>query len=479
MSRAELVALAPLVVVTVVALLVPLLVSIRRSHGLAAGTALVGLLAGVAAIGFAAGGAPSQVTPLLIIDGFALFAMGLVFLASAVVVLLTHGYLERHALDRKEEFYILLLLATVGAGVLVSSSHFASFFLGLETLSVSLYALVAFARERLVTIEAGIKYMVLAAATSAVLLFGVALVYADLGVMEFGALGAALTAGAGGPVSVLGLVLMLVAVGFKLALAPFHMWAPDVYRGAPAPITGFLATVSKGGVVVVIVRLLLEYEGYRTTPVFGVLVVMAVLSMLLGNLLALLQDNVKRLLAFSSVAHMGYLLVALLAAGPLAVEALTFYLVAYFVTTLSAFGVIGVLAKDEGEADRLEDLRGLYWTRPGLAAVMTASLLSLGGIPLTAGFIAKFSVVATGVGASLWTLVWVLVAGSAIGIYYYLRVVVAMLQQPSEKAPARLSVTMPLASSVGLAALFLLLVAFGVYPAPLQGLIEGAVATLP
>ena len=478
------VALAPLVVVAAAALLVPLLISIRRSHALAAGTAFVGFVAGAAVIPWSLAVAPLQVTPLLIVDAYALFYIGLVFLSSAVVVLLSHGYLAPREVERQEELYILLLLAGIGAAVLAASSHFASFFLGLETLSVSLYALVAFTRKRAGSIEAGIKYLILAAATSAVLLLGMAYVYADLGVMGFEALGTALAAGAGGPVALVGLVLMLVAVGFKLALVPFHMWVPDVYVGAPAPIAGFLATASKGGVVAVSLRLLVEHEGYRDTAVFTALAAMAVLSILLGNVLALLQPNLKRLLAFSSIAHMGYLLVALLAVGAFAVEAVTFYLVAYFVTTLGAFGVIGSLVRDGGEeADRVEHLRGLYWRRPALAALMTVCLLSLAGMPLTAGFIAKFTVLAAGVAAASWLLVWTMIAGSAIGIFYYMRVIVTMVSEPADDAglesgPGTLRTGVALSAAAGLAVLFVLVVVFGVYPGPVQALIEAAVQGL-
>lgn len=478
MTRSDFVALAPLLAVCAAALLALLLVSIRRSHALAAGAAFIGFLAGAAAIPWALGAAPREVTPLLRMDGYALFFVGLVFLSSAVVVLLAHGYLVRRDLERQEELYLLLLLASIGAAVLAASNHFASFFLGLETLSVSLYALVAFARTRATSIEAGIKYLILAAATSAVLLLGMAYVYADLGVMGFGALGSALAAGEGGPVALVGFVLMLVAVGFKLALVPFHMWVGDVYQGAPAPIAGFLATVSKGGVVAVTLRLLVEYEGFRTTAVFAALATMAALSILIGNLLALLQPNLKRLLAFSSIAHMGYLLVALVTVGPLGAEAVAFYLVAYFVTTLGAFGVLGSLVRDGGEeAERVEHLRGLFWRRPALAAVMTACFLSLAGLPLTAGFVAKFTALAAGVDAALWPLVSVMVVGSAIGAFYYLRVIVAMLHEPDDAtSPAWAS--LPFTSGVGLAVLGVLLVALGTYPAPVQGWIVEAVRAL-
>jgi NADH-quinone oxidoreductase subunit N len=487
MTWSGFVALAPVLVVCAAALAAPLMISVRRSHTLAAGTAFVGFAAGAAAIPWALREAPLQVTPLLVVDAYTLFVIGLVFAASAVVVLLAHGFLVRSELERREELYILLLLAGIGAAVLAASDHFASFFLGLETLSVSLYALVAFARKRPASIEAGIKYLILAAATSAVLLLGMAYVYADLGLMGFAELGAALSAGAGGPLTQVGFVLMLVAVGFKLALAPFHMWVADVYQGAPAPVAGFLATVSKAGVVAVTLRLLVEYEGYRDTPIFTALAAMAVLSIVVGNVLALLQPNLKRLLAFSSIAHMGYLLVALLAVGSLAAEAVTFYLVAYVVTTLGAFGVIGASAREGGdEADLVDHLRGLFWTRPALATLMTGSMLSLAGIPLTAGFVAKFTVLVAGVDAALWWLVWTMIAGSAIGVFYYLRVIMAMLREPpaaDEAAAAGFGaggagVGLPLAAGVGLAALFALLVALGVYPTPVQRLIEGAVLGL-
>jgi len=489
------VALSPLLVAIAAALAAPLLISARRRHGLAAGTAVIGLLAGTAVIPFAATVVPIQVTPLLIIDGFALFVFGLVFLASALVALLMHGYLARRELARKEEAYILLLLAAIGAAVLAASSHFASFFLGLETLSVSLYALVAYTRSRPVSIEAGIKYLILAAATSAVLLLGMAYVYAELGVMGFAELGAALDQGAGGPLALVGFVLMLVAVGFKLALVPFHMWVADVYQGAPAPVAGFLATVSKGGVVAVTLRLLVEQETYRATAFVTGLATMALLSIVVGNLLALLQPNLKRMLAFSSVAHMGYLLVALLASGPSAAEAVSFYLVAYSVTTLGAFGVIGSLVREGGEeSESIEQLRGLFWRRPALAAVMTACLASLAGIPLTVGFIGKFAVLSAGVDASHWLLVGTMIVGSVVGIVYYLRVVAVMLREPSD-APASgdvsagatsgakagantLGSSVPASSGVGLALLAALLLVLGVFPTPVQEWIATAVGSL-
>jgi NADH-quinone oxidoreductase subunit N len=365
-----------------------------------------------------------------------------------------------------------LLLATLGSMTLVASSHFVSFFLGLEILSVSLYAMIAYTRARPISVEAGIKYLILAAASAAFLLFGIALVYAETGTMEFARIATALRANSADVIALAGLAMIVVGVGFKLALVPFHLWTPDVYEGAPAPVTAFVATVSKGAMFALLLRYsnLLGIQTYYS--LFIAFSVIAIASMLVGNLLALLQNNVKRILAYSSIAHLGYLLVAFLASGALAVIAVAFYLTAYFVTTLGAFGVVTLLSDADRDADRIDDYRGLFHRHPWLAGIFTAMLLSLAGIPLTAGFVGKFYLVAAGVGSALWLLVIVLVVASAIGLFYYLRIVVAMYQPPPEGAPAPARVSLPIAGSVTLAVLTLLLVWLGVYPTPFIQMIQ-------
>ena len=477
MTRTDLIAISPLIILSAAVVAVMLAIAWRRSHRLAAGLAVLGLGATLASLGWASSAATGRVTPLLVVDDYALFYTGLLCAASLAIAILAYGYFARRP-GQQEEFYLLLLLATLGAVVLAGSVHFASLFLGLEIMSVSLYALIAYPRGRRRPLEAGIKYLVLAAASSAFLLFGMALIYAETGSMDLATL-APFLAGEGGALVLAGFGLLLTGIGFKLALVPFHMWTPDVYTGAPAPVTALVATVSKGGMFAVVLRFFVEAGGV-SGQLFLVLSLIAVASMVAGNLLALLQDNVKRLLAYSSIAHLGYLLVALLAGGELAVEAATFYLVAYFVTILTAFGVVTVSrpagGDEEAEAEALADYQGLFWRRPWLAAVFTASLLSLAGIPLTAGFLGKFYVLAAGVDAALWALVIALVVNSAIGLFYYLRVVVAMLgQQEAEVAAAGISVP----SGAVLTALTVLLIWFGVYPMPLTRLIQAMVAGLP
>jgi len=489
-SAGDLITLSPLIALIVAPVVVMLAAAFRRSHALALALTLLGLAAAVALLFAAAAREPRTVTPLVTMDTYALFYIGLLSVATGAVALLSFGYLRRHDI-RPEEYYVLLLTATLGGAALVASTHFASFFLGLELLSVSLYALIVYPLVRAQFVEAAVKYLVLAGVTSAFLLFGMALVYAVGGTMSALGVGALVSRGLGGldVVVALGVVLILVGVGFKLAVVPFHMWTPDIYQGAPAPVTAYIATVSKGAVFALLLRYFRGVGLDQGSTLFLVFAAVAVASMVAGNLLALLQDNVKRILAYSSIAHLGYLLVAFLATGERAATAVTFYLVAYTATNLAAFGVVGALSTGRRDAEDMDDYRGLAGRHPWLAGIMAVALFSLAGIPLTAGFLGKFYVVTAGGGAALWGLIIVLALTSTVGLYYYTRIVVAMYvarRAPaaggvvaSGAASAPLEVAAPLSAGLVLGALTVFLIVFGVYPTPLIRLIERAVSTLP
>ena len=462
-------ALLPLVILAATSIAVMVGVAIRRSHALSASLTFAGLAISFGSLWIAAPQLPRQVTPLLTIDQYALFYIGLIVAASMVFVLLAYGYIEKFEGDH-DELYILMLVATLGSAVLVASSHFVSLFLGLELLSVSLYAMIAYPRRRPLPLEAGIKYLVLAAVSAAFLLFGMALIYGALGTMEFRGIAAQLAHPGFDRWLVLpGTALIVTGFGFKLAVVPFHLWTPDVYEGAPAPVTAYIATVSKGAMFALLLRYFYQTGANRQAPLFLVFSAIAIASMFAGNILALLQNNVKRILAYSSIAHLGYLLVAFLASGDLAPTAGAFYLVAYFVTTLGAFGVVGVLSDNTKDADSLEAYQGLFWSRPVLAAVFTAMLFSLAGIPVTAGFIGKFYVVAAGASAALWSLVIILVTTSAIGLFYYLRIVV-VLYAKGKHAKVGPAITAP--GTLALIVLTAALVFLGLFPQPLLALIR-------
>ncbi|HJW74484.1 MAG TPA: NADH-quinone oxidoreductase subunit N, partial [Thermoleophilia bacterium] len=440
MSVSDLVTLSPLIALTAAPVVVMLVAAFWRSHVAALVLTLLGLAVTVGLLFVAARGEPRAVTPLFALDTYALFYIGLLTVGTGAVALLSYGYLSRLEV-RPEEYYMLLLTATLGGAAMVASTHFASFFLGLEVLSVSLYALIAYPLSRAQFVEAAVKYLVLAGATSAFLLFGMALVYAVGGTMSATGVAKLVTEGLGNldVIVALGVVLIVVGVGFKLAVVPFHMWTPDIYQGAPAPVTAYIATVSKGAVFALLLRYFRDVSLDQGSTLFLVFAGIAVASMVAGNVLALLQDNVKRILAYSSIAHLGYLLVAFLASGERAATAVTFYLVAYVATNLTAFGVVGALSTRQRDAEEMDDYRGLAGSRPWLAGIMAVALFSLAGIPLTVGFVGKFYVVTAGSGSALWALIIVLVLTSTVGLYYYTRIVVAMYAQ--RRAAAEVAAT--------------------------------------
>ncbi len=480
MTSADLAALSPILVLGGLCIAVMLTIAARRDHATIAALSILSCLATMAALPLAASVVPRTVTGLLIVDRYALFYMGLQLAATAVVMALSFEYLQMHFQEHEEfeEFYVLLLLATFGGVIMVASGHFVSFFLGLELIGVSLYSLIGYLRTRRGPLEAAVKYLVLSGASSAFLLFGMALMYFQAGTMAFRELTSSFSAQTEAPALWLaGFLLILVGMGFKIGIVPFHLWIPDVYQGAPAPITAYVATVSKAAVFALLLRFIEDLQALQLGGLGVLFGMLAAASMFAGNVLALLQDNVKRLLAYSSIAHFGYLLVALLAGGPLAAEAVAFYLVAYFVTTLGAFGVVTVLSHEARDADSIEDYQGLFWTRPWLAGTFMLMLLSLAGIPVTAGFVGKFYAIAAGVNSGLWLLVVLLVVNSAIGVYYYLRLIVTMVDTPAVRAaevPGWRTMRVEWTVVVPLSLVTFLLLWLGLYPEPFIRLIQAS-----
>lgn len=467
MTSSDFLSLLPLIAISIQVLVLMSQVAYRRNHYSTAITTFGGFIATLATLPFAARVIPHAIAPLYVTDGFALFFIALVVLASIPITVLSFEYLEKRP-GYREEYYMLLSTATMGGIVLVSATHFASFFVGLELLTISLFGMVAYTRANVRSIEAGLKYLVLAAVSTSFLLFGMALIYFETGTMEFAGILEALKGGNYREMVLLaGLGMTLVGAGFKMALVPFHMWTPDIYEGSSAPVTAYIATVSKGAMTAVLLRLYLMAGREMPEGMMTVLAVIAVASMFVGNLLALMQENIKRILAYSSIAHLGYLIIAFLAGGAYAIEAVTYYLVAYMVTALGAFGVISVLSTDSGEPEKISDYKGIGWKHPFQGAVLTAMLLSLAGIPLTAGFVGKFYLVAAGIDGGAWKLLTFLVINSAIGLYYYLRIVATLYDNGGKEDSSVNPLPFPLGGGVVLGLLALIVIWFGVFPGPL------------
>jgi NADH-quinone oxidoreductase subunit N len=461
----------PLLIIAAGIVLMLIAISIKRNHNVAFVLTCIIILASHLSTSTLYDIAPHKVGELLIIDPYALFFFGLISFASLIVALISRPYLEKKT-EGVEEYYVLLLLTTLGASTLVASHHFVSLFLGFEILSTSLYVLIAFIKQRELSFEAGVKYLVLAAVSSAFLLFGMALVFAATGSMYFPEIASLLRNNPVALLTIIGFSLMIVGIGFKLALVPFHLWIPDVYEGSPAPVTALVASVSKVGVFALWLRFITELDAFRFPSLIMVFSIIAAASMLAGNLLALFQTNVKRVLAYSSIAHMGYLMVAFLIGSKMAAEASTFYLVTYTITILGAFGVVTMLSGNDRDAASIDEYRGLYKRKPWLAFVFTLMLLSLAGIPLTAGFLGKFYVLMTGVEASLWWLVIILIVSSTIGLFYYLRIVAAMFSPAGTDSPTIGPSSGKTIYAIVSAVLVILLVWIGTYPAALLSLIS-------
>jgi NADH-quinone oxidoreductase subunit N len=426
--------------------------------------------------------ARGAVTELLVVDRFTLFFMGLLLAGTLIVFLLCIKYFRDRQLSQRE-FYLILFLALMGASILCASRHFVSYFLGLEILSIPLYVMIAYPRNKKRALESGIKYLILAGVASAFLLFGIALVYAARGTLDFAPGTGSQDAAGLTALCFAGFSLITVGFGFKMALVPFHFWAPDVYQGAPVPVAGFIATVSKAGVLAVLLRMFYEGQLFGFPGLKLLFGALAVASMFAGNWLALLQRNVKRILAYSSISHFGYILVGFLAAGETGAQAALFYVTVYVIMTLGAFGVVTALSGKAGDAEEIEAFRGLFWRWPWLGAVFTVMLLSLAGMPITAGFIGKFYLVAAGIRSTLWLLVISLVISSIVGLYYYLRVVVAMFSDREKKSQAQ---ALPGAGKpnlsagvvIVLVALVLLVFWLGLYPTGFLPMIERAAESL-
>jgi NADH-quinone oxidoreductase subunit N len=479
MTKADFLNVVPLFILTSASILILFSIAVKRNHKVIYVITTVSLLADLFFVLTVSAKHTTYIEPLFIFDGFGTFNVALILAIALAVTMLSYAYFEQRE-ERKEEFYILLILATLGSVVLVISKHFVSVFLGLEILSVSLYSMIAYLRKRARSDEAGIKYLILAAFSSAFLLFGMALVYAVVGSMEFGAIAQFLSSHPVLPLMLLlGIGMMIVGIGFKLGVVPFHMWTADVYEGAPAPVTAFIATVSKGGMVALLVRFFTQVNGHHQS-IITIFTVVAIASMFTGNFLALQQRNVKRILAYSSISHIGYLLVAFLAGGKLGIEAVSFYLVAYFITTTSAFGIVAGLSDKDRDAELIDDYRGLFWKRPWTAAIFTTMLLSLAGIPLTAGFVGKFYILAAGVSQHQWLLVIMLVLNSAIGIYYYIKLIAAMFEKQIEREASAAEELHPyfyIVNGVTMTLLTLALLWIGVYPHGMISFIRVLVAS--
>lgn len=433
-------------------------------------------------VGNAKEGAISAVSGAVGIDRFSLFITGVICVSVILVALLADGYLRREGLEGPD-LYLLMLMSAAGGVIMVSANDLIVLFIGLEVLSISAYVMAAMHSRRLSSQEAGLKYFVLGGFGSAILLYGIAMVYGATGstsllhAQEF--LSGHLLEKDG--LLLAGLGLMLVGFGFKVAAAPFHMWAADVYQGAPSPVSAFMSSAVKvaafGGMVRVFV---VAFDSYRDQ--WGPIVfVLAVLSLLVGSVLAVVQTNVKRMLAYSSINHAGFILIGVEAASNRGTAATLFYLASYTVMTIGSFGIVTLIGRTGDGRHTLEDYKGLGRARPGLAFLFTVFLLAQAGTPFTAGFVAKFGVIQAAAERSHWALAVIAMISATISGFLYLRIIATMYfigggehgDEPVEFAGPK--VLIPKGAAVSLALALIGTLVLGVVPSSVEKLTEKAI----
>lgn len=402
----------------------------------------------------------------LALTPFARFFTILFSLTALFVLLLSHGYNERRGICG-EEYPATILFAVFGMGALSGATNLLTLFLGLEGLTFGFYFLVAMDRERLESGEAGLKYLLMGAVAAAFTAFGIALIYTGAGTLEIApAMKALANAGRSDSLFLAGAGFLLAGIAFKMSLVPAHLWTPDVYEGAPTPVVAFLSTASKGAAVAFLLLLLIAGGGVG--PLRIPLWTLSCLSMVVGNLAALLQTNLKRMLAYSAIAQMGYITLALLVIGDGGDGAAVFYLVAYTAMNLAAFGAVASLA-GTAESGNLEDYRGLGYSRPFRGGVLALAMFALAGIPPTAGFIGKFFIFSAAIRGGEVALAVIGILTSVVSVYYYLRVVVNLYMRPAEEEWGGGKGTLPEMFSLTVAAFVILLL--GLFPGLLMDLV--------
>ncbi len=472
MDQAMIVALAPQLILSFGIVLTMLLVAWKRTKILILNFTVLIFILALFAVFELWDLSAIQVTTLLKVDSYGLFSLALILISATVIAIFSGFYLSTHT-EVHDEYYLLLQLVVFGAAILVVSDHFASVFLGFELVSIALVGMVGYLRDSQYGLESAFKYLILSATASSFMLLGIAYIYGITGSLSFTLPSDHLTLT---NLYTAGVVLFLLGLSFKLSLVPFHYWTPDVYQGAPTPVTMLLATVSKVAIFTVLIKYWFSLDNFNNATLVEIISIIAVLSMLIGNVLALRQTNLKRLFGFSSIAHMGYLLIVLLITSSQSIafawQAALFYLVAYVIASLSVFMVI-IVSKQANELDKhleISDWQGLFWQKPLLATAVIISILSFAGIPLTMGFIGKFYLITQATQQHLWLLVSALIAGSGIALFYYLRIIFVLFE-PTDDVGDNISadrdntvITIPILSGVVITLFAITGIVLGILP---------------
>lgn len=435
----QIIALLPVLIIGVTTVVILLSIAYRRNLFLHAVLTIFGLSVSMMSLGMVWNQGIQNIFQSICIDNFSILYIMLVLVASLASAILAYNWLLSYSSNR-DEFYLLLLISSIGGILLASASHLGILFLGIELISLPLFGLIGYSFFEKFSLEASIKYIILSGISSSFILLGIALIYAVTGCLSFTSISRVLHVIVSHQSILLlitGLGMVMVGLGFKLSLVPFHLWTPDVYQGAPSAVSLYLTTSSKIAIISVLIRLFMIIPDQYNKIFCIFLSGTACFSTLFGNLMAIKQNNIKRVLAYSSIAHVGYTLIGIISAlktNPIALEAIGIYLISYLLANIGAFGVIAIMSffcTGAYTEDVLFTYRGLFWRQPILSVLFTIIILSLAGIPMTLGFVGKFYLFVLGIDSQLWWLTIFIAMSSVISIIYYLRIIIHLYLNPS------------------------------------------------
>lgn len=411
------------------------------------------------------------------IDNYALFFNFIFLLSTGLTILISHSYIKREEINHGE-YYALLLFSTIGMMLMASGADLLNIYIGLEVMSISIYILTGFKRSKLISNEASLKYFLLGAFATGFLLYGISIIYGTTGTINLKQI-ACFLEGKGGaldPLLLMGMGLIIIGLGFKVASVPFHAWVPDVYEGAPTSITAFMSVGPKAAAFAAFLRIFMTAFGSTHYEWQKIIYILAVLTMTVGNVVAIAQTNIKRMLAYSSIAHAGYLLIALVAANNMGVSGTLFYILAYIFMNIGAFAIVIVLSQKGDEFIQINDYAGLGYKRPLLAIAMTLFMFSMAGIPPMAGFVGKFYIFSAAMKSGYVGLAVIGVINSVISVYYYLRITVIMYMKEPTRDFSPLTISPLIVAAIVISVVGTL--QLGIFPSKVMEIVQHSILTL-
>lgn len=477
----QLTALLPLLIVMFSAITVMLSISYNRNHFFIAVLSILGFIASLFSLYVLTRIVPIDITTLFHINSYSILYIGMIIISSISTCIFAYPWLVKYQFN-KEEFYLLIIISTLGATSLIISNHMASFFINIELMSLPIFGLIAYSHNQKYSLEASFKYIILSGISSSFFLLGIAWFYSISGNLSLISINQVFAMASENEklIVLFGIMMMLFSLFFKLSIVPFHLWTPDIYQGTPLPVLSFFSTAGKIAIFTVLLHILSHSTDSNNKILYFILSLITIFSILIGNLMALFQDDIKRFFGYSSISQLGYLFVVLLASDKnyiFSLEVSGIYLFGYLFSNIAFFGIVNLISNsnEKNIGNSISSYKGLFWSQPILSSILTLVLLSLSGIPMTLGFIGKLYILSMIIKENLWVIGITFVFGTILGLYCYLRIILNLYLNPSKSLKKELNIENSwLHTPSGILILFsgVTLLILGVYPNPLISLIK-------